>query len=59
MLKTIFQTLEVGSQDIRPVVCFFLSVFTMKTGIGRIGNVAEATFTRRAGVDLLPTLYLV
>ncbi len=58
MVKTLFQTLEVGSQEIRPVVSFYLSAFTMKTGIGRISTVAEAAFIRRAGADLLPTLYL-
>ena len=59
MLTTLYQTLEVGSQEIRPVVCFFLSIFTMKTGIGMVDNVTEAAFIRRVGVDLLPTLYLV
>ena len=49
MLKTMFQTLEVGSWEIRPVVCCCLSSFAMKTGIGMLGNVAEATFTRKVG----------
>ena len=59
MLKTMFQTLEVGSWEIRPVVCFFPPIFTMKTGIGTVGNMAEAASIRRVNVNSLPALYLV
>ncbi len=59
MVKTLFQTLEVGSQEIRPVVCFFLSIFTMKTWIAMVDNVVKTAFIRRLGVDLhlLPILF--